>query len=144
MEWNDPKDVELASRTFKDWADAVRAKDKARVESFHDESFLVRMGGRLLGKEEHVQIEMTVENSEMTLVELEATRRIGNVLLVWSKHFIRADAVPAIPALGLGEQWFDQEAVRKGFVQAELTVWRQEGDRLRCLAFDIGAMQPSN
>jgi len=29
MEWNDPKDIALVSRTFQTWTDAVIAKDRA-------------------------------------------------------------------------------------------------------------------
>ena len=72
----------------------------------------------------------------MSIIEIEATRRIGNILLVWSKHLFKADHVPALPQLGLDGDWGDAHAARMGFVQLEFTVWRQEGDKLKCLAFE--------
>jgi hypothetical protein len=96
-EWNDPADIKLVSRTFDDWAEPVIAKDRPRVESFHDDGFRVRLGERLYGKDEHVAIELSVAVREMSIIEIEATRRIGNILLVWSKHLIKADHVPELP-----------------------------------------------
>lgn len=141
MEWNDPQDIALVSRSFQAWTDAVIAKDGATVDSFHDDGFRVRLGDRLLTKAEHIELELAVANSEMTLLDVEATRRIGEVLLVWSRHFIRAEAIPEIPGLGLVGDWGNAAVARKGFIQGEFSVWRYEGDRIRCLAFDIGSFQ---
>ena len=134
-EWNDPHDVELVSRTFNEWTNAVIEKDGAKIESFHDEGFRAGLGDKLLKKAQHVQLELTVGNAEMKLLEIAATRRVGDVLLVWSKHFIRVTSLPEIPSLGLLGDWGDEKAAKKGFTQDEFSVWMFEGDRIKCLAF---------
>ena len=139
MEWNDPNDRALVAKTFDAWADAVIAKDRARIETFHDAGFRVRVGERLLDKDEHMLLEMSVTNTQMDLMSIEATRRIGDVLLVWSTHFIKIEEAPEIPSLGLFGDWGNLEVLKKGFVQGEFTVWRFEGDRIVCAAFDIGS-----
>ena len=136
MEWNDPDDIALVSRTFDAWAAAVVAKDRPTVESFHDDGFRVRLGDRLIDKPEHVLLELTVGVQEMSIISIDATRRVGDMLLVWSKHLIRADGVPPIPELGLEGDWGNEEASRAGFVQTEFTLWRREGDRLKILVFE--------
>ena len=136
MEWNDPADIELVSRTFDNWAAAVIAKDRGTVETFHDEGFRVRLGKGLLTKDEHIDLELAVAVREMSIIEIEATRSIGELLLVWSRHLIRADAVPPVPRLGLHGDWGNEEASKRGFVQLEFTVWRRVGDRLECVAFE--------
>ncbi|MFV3077039.1 hypothetical protein [Niveispirillum fermenti] len=142
MEWNDPGDMALITRIFRAWAEAVLAKDGDRVESFHDEGFKVRIGERLFDKRAHIAIELAVDSREMRLVAIDAVRRVGDLLLVWSSHFIRAENVPAIPALGLPDGWADGDLARAGFTQTEFTVWRVDGDHARCLAFDISGAQP--
>lgn len=143
-EWNDPADIALVSETFKAWTDAVLARDKATVESFHDDGFRVRMGERILTKDEHVTLELAVASTQMDLVSVEATRRVGDLLLVWSRHFIKVDSIPELPALGLVGDWANEAVARRGFTQDEMTVWRFEGGRIRCLAFDIGGFVPSS
>lgn len=69
-------------------------------------------------------------------MEITATRRIGDILLVWSKHLIAADTVPEMPEFGLEGDWGDANAARAGFIQSEFTVRRTEGPRLICLAFE--------
>lgn len=135
-EWNDPADIALVSATFDAWAAAVIAKDRPLVESFHDDGFRVRLGDLMLDKAGHATLELSVAVREMSIIEITATRRIGDMLLVWSKHLIRADAVPPIPELGLEGDWGNEKAAREGFVQAEFTVWRQEGERLKCMVFE--------
>jgi hypothetical protein len=144
MEWNDPKDFALVSRTFQTWADTVIAKDRATVASIHDEGFRVRLGTRLLTKNEHIELELIVANAEMRLTAVEATRRVGELLLVWSTHFIRVNAIPQIPSLGLLGDWGNEKVAKQGFTQGELSVWRYEGDSLKCIAFDIGSFQPGS
>jgi hypothetical protein len=139
-EWNDLQDIALVSRTFDDWAAAVIAKDQPRVEFFHDAGFRVRVGGRMLDKTGHVTLELGVAVREMSIIEITSTRRIGDILLVWSKHLIRADAVPPIPDLGLVGDWGNEKAARAGFIQVEFTVWRQQRDGLKCLAFEAKTM----
>lgn len=143
MEWNDPGDIALVTETFDAWAEAVLAKDGPAVETFHDEGFRVRLGARLLTKVEHVRLELAVDNVEMRLTQVEATRRIGDILFVWSRHFIRATAVPPIPEFGLEGDWGNEALARKGFEQGEISVWRDEGGRLKCLVFEISAIQPA-
>lgn len=142
MEWNDPKDIALVSGTFQAWTDAVISKDHATVATFHDDGFRVRLGDRLLTKAEHIELELAVANSEMNLLEVEATRRIGDILLVWSRHFIKVESIPEIPSLGLVGDWGNESVAKQGFVQGELSIWRFERDRIKCLAFDIGSFQP--
>lgn len=136
MEWNDPDDIALVSRTFDAWAAAVVAKDRPTVESFHDDGFRVRLGDRLIDKPEHVMLELTVGVQEMSIISIDAVRRVGDMLLVWSKHLIRADKVPPIPELGLEGDWGNEEAARAGFAQTEFTLWRREDDRLKILVFE--------
>jgi hypothetical protein len=133
--WNDPHDIELVSGTFNEWTNAVIAKERAKIESFHDEGFRAGLGDKLLTKAQHVQLELTVGNAEMRLLKITAARRVGDVLLVWSKHFIRVTSLPEIPSLGLLGDWGDEKAAKKGFVQDEFSVWRFEGARIKCLAF---------
>jgi hypothetical protein len=78
------------------------------------------------------------------LLEIEATRRVGELLLVWSRHFIRVNAIPQIPSLGLLGDWGNEKVAKQGFNQGELSVWRYDGDKLKCLAFDIGSFQPGS
>jgi hypothetical protein len=144
MEWNDPQDIALVSRTFQTWTDAVIARDRATVASIHDEGFRVRFGERLLSKSEHIELELAVAHAEMKLLEVEATRRVAGLLLVWSRHFIRVNAIPQIPGLGLLGDWGNEQVAKQGFTQGELSVWRYEGDKLKCLAFDIGSFQPGS
>ena len=141
MEWNDPKDIALVTETFDAWAVAVLAKDGPTVATFHDDGFRVRLGKRLLTKAEHIHLELTVGNVEMRLTEVEATRRIGDILFVWSRHFIRATSVPPIPEFGLEGDWANEAMAQKGFEQGEISVWRDEGGKLKCLAFEISAIQ---
>jgi hypothetical protein len=136
MEWNDPHDIALVTKTFDAWAAAVIAKDEAAVRAFHDPDFRVRIGDRLFDKVSHVALELAVAVREMSIIQIEETRRIGDILLVWSKHFIAADAVPPIPGLGLEGDWGGEAAARTGFVQVEMTVWRREGGSLKCCAFE--------
>jgi hypothetical protein len=133
--WNIPHDIELVSRTFDEWTNAVIAKDRAKIERFHDEGFRAGLGDKLLTKAQHVHLELTVGNAEMKLLKIAATRRSGDVLLVWSKHFIRVTSLPEIPSLGLLGDWGDEKAAKKGFIQDEFSVWRFEGDRIKCLSF---------
>lgn len=142
MEWNDPEDIRLVSGVFDAWAAAVIAKDRAAVEGFHDDGFRVRIGEALIDKAGHVALELGVAVREMSIVEITATRRIGDLLLVWSKHLIRADAVPELPELGLTGDWGDQAAAKRGFVQIEFTLWRDDGGSLKCVAFEVGAAGP--
>jgi hypothetical protein len=142
MEWNVPADIALVSRTFDDWAAAVIVKDRPTVETFHDDGFRVRLGKGLLNKDEHIDVELSVAVREMSIVEIESTRKMGDLLLVWSKHLIRADHVPPIPRLGLEGDWGNEKASREGFVQLEFTVWRRAGDRLKCFAFEAKAASP--
>ena len=135
-EWNDPADIALVSQAFDAWAAAVIAKDRPLVESFHDDGFRLRMGDPLIDKAGHVLIELSVAVREMSIIEITSTRRIGDILLVWSKHLIRADAVSPVPELGLVGDWGDEKAAREGFVQTEFTAWRQEGAGLKCLVFE--------
>ena len=72
MEWNDPADIALVSRTFDEWAAAVIAKDRPAVETFHDNGFRVRLGKGLLDKNEHNDLELAVASSR-----LEARLRYG-------------------------------------------------------------------
>lgn len=134
-EWNNPEDIALVSRSFTTWTDAVIAKDKATVESFHDEGFRAGLGDRLFNKAQHVELELAVANTEMKLLKVQATRRIGDILLVWSQHFIRVDSLPEIPSLGLLGDWGDEKMAKQGFTQDEISVWRFEGGRIKCLAF---------
>ncbi|HVO44831.1 MAG TPA: hypothetical protein VMT29_00730 [Steroidobacteraceae bacterium] len=143
MEWNDPADIALVSRTFDRWAAAVIAKDRGTVETFHDDGFRVRLGKGLLNKSQHIDVELAVAVREMSIIEIELTRRMGDLLLVWSKHLIMADHVPELPELGLKGDWGNQEAARVGFVQLEFTVWRREGDRLKCVAFEARGTAPA-
>ena len=143
MEWNDPADIVLVSRTFDAWAAAVIAKDRATVETFHDDGFRVRLGKGLLEKNEHIDLELAVAVREMSIIEIESTRRMGHLLLVWSKHLIRADHVPELPELGLKGDWGNETASRVGFVQLEFTVWRRDGDRLKCVAFEAKGTAPT-
>jgi hypothetical protein len=142
MEWNDPVDIELVSRTFDNWAAAVIAKDRRTVATFHDDGFRVRLGKGLLNKDQHIDVELSVAVREMSIIEIEATRKMGDLLLVWSKHLIRADAVPPIPRLGLDGDWGNEKASKVGFVQLEFTVWRRAGDRLKCIAFEAKSAPP--
>lgn len=135
LEWNDPDDIARISRAFQTWTDAVIAKDRATIESFHDEGFRAGLGDRLLTKAQHIQLELAVGNTEMKLLQVEATRRVGDILLVWSKHFIRVNSLPQIPSLGLVGDWGDEKAAKRGFTQGEFSVWRFEGKRLECLSF---------
>jgi len=135
-EWNDPADIELVSRTFDTWAERVIAKDRPSVETFHDDGFRVRLGERLYNKDEHITLELGVAVREMSIIQIETTRRLGDILLVWSKHLIRADHVPEMPQLGLQGDWGDAQAAKTGFVQLEFTVWRRENGKLKCLAFE--------
>jgi hypothetical protein len=135
-EWDVPADIALVSATFDAWAAAVIAKDRPLVEAFHDDGFRVRLGDLMLDKAKHATLELSVAVREMSIIEITSTRRIGDMLLVWSKHLIRADTVPPIPELGLEGDWGNEAAARQGFVQTEFTLWRQEGDRLRCLMFE--------
>lgn len=135
-EWDDPADIALVSRTFDAWAAAVIAKDRPLVESFHDDGFRVRLGDLMLDKTGHATLELAVAVREMSIIEITSTRRVGNMLLVWSKHLIRADAVPPIPELGLEGDWGNEAAAREGFVQTEFTLWRQEGERFKCMVFE--------
>jgi hypothetical protein len=135
-EWNVPEDIDLVSKTFDGWAERVIAKDRPSVEAYHDDGFRVRIGQRIYNKAEHVTIELAVEVREMSIIEIEATRRLGDFLFVWSKHRIRADEVPEIPELGLLGDWGDEKASKAGFVQYEFTAWRRDGQRLRCLTFE--------
>lgn len=112
------------------------------MESFHDEGFRVRIGNALFGKAQHVQLELGVAVREMSIIEIEATRRLGDVLLVWSKHLIAADAVPPIAEIGLAGDWGGEEAAKKGFVQNEFTVWRSDGEHLKCQAFEARPASP--
>lgn len=137
MEWNDPDDVALVTATFDAWAAAVISKDRPLVESFHDDGFRVRIGDRLYGKQQHILLELTVGVREMSLISINETRRLGDLLLVWSKHLIRADRVPPIPELGLVGDWGNEAAARVGFEQVEFTLWRREGDRLKNLVFEV-------
>jgi hypothetical protein len=143
MEWNDPADIELVSRTFDDWAAAVIRKDRPTVETFHDDGFRVRLGKGLLDRSEHIDVELAVAVREMSIIEIEATRRMGELLLVWSKHLIRADHVPELPDLGLKGDWGNQKASKVGFVQLELTVWRRAGEGLKCVAFEAKSAAPA-
>ena len=143
MEWNDPADIALVSRTFDAWAAAVIAKDRPSVETFHDEGFRVRLGKGLLDKYEHIDLELAVAVREMSIIEIESTRRMGDLLLVWSKHLIRADHVPELPGLGLKGDWGNETASKVGFVQLEFTVWRRDGDRLKCVAFEAKSAAPA-
>lgn len=136
MEWNDPDDIALVSKTFDAWAAAVIAKDRPTVESFHDDGFRVRLGDRLITKPEHVMLELGVGVQEMSIISIDATRRVGDMLLVWSKHLIRADGVPSFPELGLNGDWGNADAARIGFEQIEFTLWRRDGDRLKILVFE--------
>lgn len=141
MEWNNPSDIALVTDTFNDWAAAVIAKDRAALEAFHDQGFRVRVGDRLLDRDDHMLLEVTVTNTQMDLISIEATRRIGDVLLVWSTHSITIEEAPEIPSLGLFGDWGDLEALKRGFIQGEFTVWRFEGERLLCAAFDIASFK---
>lgn len=134
-QWNDPEDIALVSRAFETWTDAVIAKDRATIESFHDEGFRAGLGDRLLTKAQHIQLELTVPNREMKLIKIEATRRIGDILLVWSTHFIRVDSLPEIPSLGLFGDWGDEKAAKQGFNQDEFSVWKFDRGRIKCLSF---------
>lgn len=133
-EWNNPADVAAVSGAFRSWTDAVIRKDSAKIESFHDEGFRAGVGARMLTKAEHIEVELAVGNKEMRLLKIQ-TRRVGDLLLVWSSHFIRADPVPPIPSLGLIGDWGDAKAAKRGFTQDEFSVWRFEGGQLKCLAF---------
>lgn len=141
MEWNDPSDIELVTRSFKIWGDAVIAKDRGTIETLHDDGFRVRLGERLLTKDEHILLELAVKNTQMDTKSIEATRRIGELLLVWSTRLMKIEEVPEIPSLGLFGEWADVEALRQGFTQGEFSVWRYDGDCIRCLAFDIGSFE---
>jgi hypothetical protein len=141
-EWNNPEDIALVSRAFNTWTDAVIAKDKATIESFHDDEFRAGLGDRLFNKAEHIEIELLVGNVEMKLLEVHATRRIGNILMVWSQHFIRVDSLPEIPSLGLIGDWGGEASAKQGFTQDEISVWRFEGGRLKCLAFAASRKPP--
>ena len=143
MEWNDPADIALVSRTFDAWAAAVIAKDRPTVETFHDNGFRVRLGKGLLDKNEHIDVELAVAVRERSIIEVESTRRMGDLLLVWSKHLIRADHVPELPGLGLKGDWGNEKASKVGFVQLEFTVWRRDGDRLKCVAFEAKSAAPA-
>lgn len=139
MEWNDPADVALVTEAFRVWAKAVMGKDRATVESLHEAGFRVRLGDRLLDRDEHILLELAVKNSQMDTLAIDATRRIGEVLLVWSRRLMKVEETPEIPSLGLFGDWGNIEVLRKGFVQGEFSVWRQDGNRIRCMAFDIGS-----
>jgi hypothetical protein len=143
VEWNDPKDVALLSNTFDIWTKAVIAKDHVTISDIHDEGFRVRLGDRLLNKQEHIDLELAVANTEMRLVKVEATRRMGDFLLAWTRHFIKVSSLPPIPHLGLTGDWGNEAAARKGFMQGEFSVWRFEGEAIKCIAFDIGSFQPN-
>ena len=135
LEWNDPNDIARISRAFQTWTDAVIAKDRATIESFHDEGFRAGLGDRIFTKAQHIQLELAVGNTEMKLLRVTATRHVGDILLVWSKHFIRVNSLPQIPSLGLVGDWGDEEAAKRGFTQGEFSVWRFEGNRIKCLSF---------
>jgi hypothetical protein len=139
MEWNDPEDIALVSSTFQRWTDAVIAKDEVTVAEIHDDGFRVRFGDKLLTKNEHIQLELAVANEEMRLLALEATRRIGDLLLVWSRHFIRVSSIPEIPSLGLLGDWGSEAVAKRGFTQGEFSIWKYTGKTLKYLAFDIGS-----
>jgi hypothetical protein len=141
--WNDPKDMAMVSRAFRTWTDAVIAKDRATIESFHDEGFRAGLGNRVLTKAQHIQLELIVENKEMKLTSIEATRRVGDILLVWSTHFIRVDALPEIPSLGLFGDWGDEKAAKRGFSQNEFSVWRFADGRIKCLEFATTRAKPA-
>ena len=142
-EWNDPEDIRLVSKTFDAWADRVIHKDRLAVESFHDDGFLVRVGKSLFGKQQHVALELAVAVREMSIIEIEKTRRVGKLLLVWSRHFIAADAVPPIPELGLEGDWGGEAAAAKGFEQLEFTVWGLENNQLKIIAFEATPLIPN-
>lgn len=139
MEWNDPADIQLVSRTFDDWAAAVIAKDRPLVETFHDDGFRARIADRMIDKASHIELELTVAVREMSIMEITATRRMGELLLVWSKHRIVADRVPPLPQFGLQGDWGNEAAAQVGFPQTEFTVWRREGAGLKCVAFEAKA-----
>jgi hypothetical protein len=141
MEWNDPSDIALVTETFNAWAAAVIAKDRPKLEYFHDEGFRVRLGDRLLNRDDHMLLEVTVTNTQMDLISIEATRRIDDTLLVWSTHRITITEAPEIPSLGLFGDWGNSEALKQGFVQGEFTVWRFKGNRLLCAAFEIASFK---
>ena len=139
MEWNDPADIALVSRTFDAWAEAVIVKDRPLVATFHDDGFRARIADRMIDKQSHIELELTVAVREMSIIEITATRRMGDILLVWSKHRIVADQVPPLPQFGLQGDWGNEAAARVGFPQIEFTVWRQQGDALKCVAFEAKA-----
>jgi hypothetical protein len=143
VEWNDPGDVALLTSTFDNWTNAVISKDRVTIAGMHDEGFRVRLGDRLLNKHEHTDLEIAVANTDMKLIEVEATRRIGDLLLAWTRHFIKVSALPPIPNLGLFGDWGNEAAARRGFIQGEFSVWRFEGKKIKCVAFDIGSYHPN-
>lgn len=132
---NNPEDVAFVKKAFEDWASAVIAKDRDEVVDFHADDFGVLSGAGMLDKDSHVILQLTVDNKQMDLVELSEVRRTGNLYLVWSTHFIRADKVPPIPEIGLEGDWGGEEQAKVGFTQKEFTVWRRTGGKLRCVAF---------
>lgn len=132
---NDPEDIAFVKNAFEDWASSVIAKERDEVVDFHADDFGVLSGAGMLNKDDHVILQLTVDNKQMDLLELSEVRRTGNLYLVWSTHFIRADKVPPIPSIGLEGDWGGEEQAKVGFVQKEFTVWRRTGDKLRCVAF---------
>lgn len=137
MSWNDTNDRRLVTEAFEQWGKAVLGKDREALERIHDPGFKVTVGNALLDKAGHIELEMQVAAREIRLTELTATRRLGDLILAWSKHRMAADHVPGVASADLQAGWVPDSLAQAGFEQREFSVWRQHGDTLQCVAFEL-------
>ncbi|MCI3203525.1 MULTISPECIES: nuclear transport factor 2 family protein [Pandoraea] len=137
-QWNHPEDLHDIRQAFDAWADAVIAGDRARIEPFHDDGFLVTLpDGTLLDKAGHIKLELEAQMRVMQTKALR-TRRLGDVVLVWATRHLEGTSAPAVDGTQLAEGWVPDATMQAGFQQADFSVWRRgEAGKLQCLAFEL-------
>lgn len=137
-EWDNEVDLADVRNTFDKWAEAVVAGDRARIETFHDDGFLVTLpDGTLLGKDHHITLEIEAGMKTMTVTALK-TRRCGDVILAWARHFLRGTEAPPVQGTRLSGEWVASDTMLNGFEQADFSVWRRHSDgSLKCMAFEL-------
>jgi hypothetical protein len=137
-DWNHEDDLRDVRAAFDAWAQAVITKDRAAIEPFHDEGFLVTLpDGTLLGKDGHIALEIEAGMKVMDTLTLK-TRRCGDVILVWARRFLRGTVSPTVAGTALQEGWVEAVTMDQGFEQADFSVWQRNSDgSLKCLAFEL-------
>jgi hypothetical protein len=118
---------------FAELHDAIRSRDRLRLEAAHDPEFIgAELPGRLITVDEHITTTMNSRDLELENSDL-LVRQYGDIALSWGKQTLKGHLEPGDP----GTSPEVAADVVAGLKFSFLVVWRFTNGRWRMLSYQV-------